>query len=412
MQSEEQSALLAGNSAAPSLTPEPESPASPESFAAGQQLEESPAALPPQPAPLSTPVEPGKIEKLAAAVFVGEDGLRSGWSILLFTVLMGIVSGVLGAFFVGLHLLNLKQPPGLRSMFFGELLQVLGIAAAAAAVALIERRKGNLLAYNLIGPRRTKRFFAGLGWGFVALSVLVGALKAGGWIALTGSGLAAPQILQYAALWGLTFLLVGCVEEGMVRCFLLSTLTRGLNLWWALGLQAAMCAFLAFCVKGGSVWGVYAIALLGLAPCIWLHLKKAESAGFWQAAWVTSTLFGLMHTGNGGENWIGIFQAAAVGFIFCVSVRLTGSAWWAIGFHAAWDWTETFFYGTADSGIPAHGSFLVAKPFGNAFWSGGADGPEGSPLCMIPILLALVVLVAFDRGQRAEFRELKAASPL
>jgi hypothetical protein len=363
--------------------------------------EDVPAAAP----VLSTPIEPGKIEKLAATVFVGEDGLRSGWSILLFLVLMAVVSSIFGAFFFGLHLINLKQPPGARSMCFSELAQLLGIAAAAAAVALIERRKGNLLAYNLIGPRRTKRFFTGLGWGFVALSVLVGALKAGGWITLAGSGLAAPQLLQYAALWGLTFLLVGCVEEGLTRCFLLSTLTRGINLWWALGLQAAMCSFLIFCVKGSSAWGVYAMTLLGLAPCIWLHLKRAESAGFWQAAWVTSTFFGLLHTGNGGENWIGIFQAAAIGFVFCVSVRLTGSVWWAIGFHAAWDWTETFFYGTADSGLPAQGSFLVAKPLGNAFWSGGADGPEGSPLGMLPILLALVVLVTFYRGQRAEGRE-------
>ena len=107
--------------------------------------------------------------------------------------------------------------------------------------------------------------------------------------------------------------------------------------------------------SGNGVWGDYALAGLGLLPCLWLHVKRAESSGFWQAAWVTSTFFGFVHTGNGGENWIGIFAAGAIGFVFCVSVWLTGSAWWAIGAHAAWDWGETYFYGTPDSGVVPQG---------------------------------------------------------
>ena len=90
-----------------------------------------------------------------------------------------------------------------------------------------------------------------------------------------------------------------------------------------------------------------------------LHIHKTPQCGFWQAAWVTSTLFGFIHVNNNGENWIGIFAAALIGFVFCVSVWVTGSAWWAIGCHAAWDWAETFFYGTADSGRVGTGHFLT-----------------------------------------------------
>jgi hypothetical protein len=125
-----------------------------------------------------------------------------------------------------------------------------------------------------------------------------------------------------------------------------------------------------------------------------LHRKKAPSASFWQAAWLTSTLFGFIHTFNHGENWIGIFAAAAVGFVFCVSVKLTGSAWWAIGCHAAWDWAETYFYGTADSGYVANGHYLTATPVGKALWSGGSDGPEGSLLVLPVLLLMLIALTA------------------
>jgi len=112
---------------------------------------------------------------------------------------------------------------------------------------------------------------------------------------------------------------------------------------------------------------------------------------------VTSTFFGFFHTSNGGENWIGVFAAAAIGFIFCVSVFVTGSAWWAIGCHAAWDWAETFFYGTADSGQQGQGHLLSATPAGNSLWSGGADGPEGSLLVLGAILFLLLVLLGFYR---------------
>jgi membrane protease YdiL (CAAX protease family) len=184
------------------------------------------------------------------------------------------------------------------------------------------------------------------------------------------------------------------VEEGIFRCYLQFTLTRGINFWWALGIVAAICLDLLLRSKGNGVWGVYIIALLGLCPCFWLQLKKMEGSGFWQAAWVTSTLFGYIHTGNGGENWIGIFAAAFIGFVFCVSVWVTGSAWWAIGCHASWDWAETYFYGTADSGLVATGHYLNASPAGSAFWSGGADGPEGSVLVLGVILLMLAALLA------------------
>jgi membrane protease YdiL (CAAX protease family) len=187
--------------------------------------------------------------------------------------------------------------------------------------------------------------------------------------------------------------MVGCVEEGLFRCYLLSTLTRGINFWWALGTVGSISVLVFIMPKSNGPSGVYAAALVGLLPCLWLHLKKAESAGFWQATWVTSFIFGTIHVSNPGESWIGIFAAALIGFVFCVSVRVTGSAWWAIGCHAAWDWAETYFYGTADSGMVAPGHYLSTNPVGNVLWSGGTDGPEGSLLVIGVILLLLAALL-------------------
>lgn len=345
--------------------------------------------------------EPEKPYRGLKWAFIGAQGLRAGWSILIFVVLMILFANGLGFVFSRLHLISKGSAFAPRQQFFIELLEVVSLVAAAAVVALIERR--SILDYNLRGPHRVTRFFSGFVVGFAALSALVGSLAWGSWLHFGPVALHGPQIVKYAAAWGAVFLLVGCFEEGTMRCYFQSTLTRGMNFWWAFGLIACICGFLLLRGKGNGAWGVYVIALLGLVPCFLLHLSESPQSGFWQAAWFTSTLFGFGHTGNNGENWIGIFAAAFIGFVFCVSIWVTGSAWWAIGCHAAWDWAETYFYGTADSGFVAPGHLFSTSPAGNPLWSGGTDGPEGS-LLIIPIVLLILawLLVVYRRPRPAE----------
>ncbi len=327
-------------------------------------------------------------------VFIGDQGLRAGWLVALFVLLTLLFLRTLGSvatfIFRNHHHASTDSFSPFRAIVSG-LIEVPAILGAGAIVALIERRR--ILDYNLSESRRFVHFLGGLAAGFAALSALVGALAWGGWLHFGPAALSGAQIFSFGALWAVAFLLTGFWEEGSFRCYLQFTITRGINFWWALGIVGAVCLLLLLTAKGNGVWGVYIFALLGLAPCLWLHVKKVECSNFWQAAWVTSTLFGFVHTGNGGENWIGIFAAAAIGFVFCVSIRLTGSAWWAIGCHAAWDWSESYFYGTADSGMVAQGHFLSTSPAGNVLWSGGADGPEGSLLVLAAVLLLLVALI-------------------
>jgi hypothetical protein len=334
--------------------------------------------------------------------FYGPQGLRAGWSVLIFFILFGLFTAAIGFIFVHLHLVDLSKMDHITASiaFFNELIGFLALVGAAAVMALIEGRR-SLLAYNLAGPRRIPHLFSGLAAGFAALSALVGAMAWGGWLHFGPVALSGAEIFRFGALWAAAFLLVGCVEEGMFRGYFQFTLTRGLNFWWALGMIVLLCLSLYARALGNSAWGVYAVALLGLLPCLMLHIHKSPRSGFWQAAWVTSTLFGYIHLGNKGENWIGIFAAAFVGFVFCVSVWVTGSAWWAIGCHAAWDWAETYFYGTADSGMVAPGHYLTTSTSGNVLWSGGADGPEGSLLVLGAILLLLAALLVIYGRKRA-----------
>jgi uncharacterized protein len=330
-------------------------------------------------------------------IFISPQGLRAGWSVVVFFILLTYLSQGIGTVLFMAHLIGASADDfSPRPVFFGEAGGLLALIIAVAIVGFIESRR--IPAYNLTGPRRPQHFFVGVGAGFLALSALVGALAAGGWLQFGPVALSGSAIFRFGLIWGCIFLVGACYEEGLCRCFLLFTLTRGINYWWALVACAYLSARLAIRHQlGGDAWGVYAVILIGLIPCYVLHQKAAPRSGFWCAAWVTSAYFGYMHVSNPGETWIGIFAAAFIGFVFCVSIRLTGSAWWAIGCHAGWDWAETYFYGTADSGLTPQGCYLTSTPAGNPLWSGGAVGPEGSVLVLGAVLLLLVVVLVYGR---------------
>ncbi len=338
---------------------------------------------PAEPVPTAQPVSGHVPYRGLRWFFIGPQGLRAGWSALIFVFLSLLFLRVLGtAATLFVHrVLHIKTGRfTATSAIIGGLIEVLAILGAGAVASLIERRR--ILDYNLVGPRRPQHVLFGLVAGFLALSALVGALAWGDWLHFGPVALSGTQILVFAALWGIGFLLTALFEEGSFRCYLQFTFTRGISFWWALGAVAVTCTYLAIFVGGSASWGVYAAALLGLFPCYVLDQRAAPgSGGFWYAAWVTSTLFGFIHVSNPNEAPTGIFAAAFIGFVFCVSVRVTGSAWWAIGCHASWDWGETYFYGTADSGISPQGSYFTSSPAGNPLWSGGAAGPECSLDC-------------------------------
>jgi membrane protease YdiL (CAAX protease family) len=344
-------------------------------------------------------------------VLQGEDGLRSGWAALFFVALYYLFTPVLDVLAVTLY------PPLAQGnfspllVFLTEMIPLVAILAAGALLAGIQHRR--IIDYNLVDAKGVRHFVVGLVAGFAALSMLVVALAIGGWLRFGPASLHAGPAVLYGGAWACAFLLVGLFEEGSFRCYLLSTLTRGISFWWALATVCTLCLLLVASSDPKGSLGVFLIAALGAAPCWFVHRSGTESSGFWQAAWTTSTAFGYFHTGNNGENWIGIFAASLIGFVFCVSVRVTGSAWWAIGCHAAWDWAETYFYGTPDSGFVAQRHLLSTNPAGNPLLSGGADGPEGSLLVVPVILLLLALLVLLTRrarqnGRTAPLREVPA----
>lgn len=80
-------------------------------------------------------------------------------------------------------------------------------------------------------------------------------------------------------------------------------------------------------------------------------------------------------------------------------MQRTGTIWPAVGFHAAWDFGQTF-YGVPDSGmLPYHGVFHSA--FSGPTWlTGGIVGPEASLFTPITLLVVGLIFSRFYRENR------------
>jgi membrane protease YdiL (CAAX protease family) len=196
-------------------------------------------------------------------------------------------------------------------------------------------------------PRRQafgKMFWIGAVWGLVAITILLVAMRAVHVVSFGPVVLHGIRIVKFAAFWAVFFLLVGVFEEFLLRGYLLFT--------------------------------------------------TAQRAGFWPAAALLSCAFGAIHLNNAGEGLVGALGAAAIGFFFCLTLRRTGNLWFAVGFHASWDWGETYLYAVPNSGTNAPGHLLSSSFSGNPWLTGGTVGPEGSVLCFV---LLVVLWVVFDR---------------
>ncbi|HWT79438.1 MAG TPA: CPBP family intramembrane glutamate endopeptidase, partial [Candidatus Methylomirabilis sp.] len=180
---------------------------------------------PPEPIP---PEQPSAVRK----IFIGKDGLRAGWSLLIFIALLAAILFCVGAiahkFFPSPHRsanAASEAPVSLRG-FMGEAIPFFVLLLVTWIMSKIERRPNSV--YGLGGSRRLRYFLAGLAWGFTCLSLLVLTLWKTGYLVIDQRLLFGSDILRYGAIWLLGFLLVGMMEEYLTRGYLQYTLGRGL----------------------------------------------------------------------------------------------------------------------------------------------------------------------------------------
>ncbi|HEY6331758.1 MAG TPA: CPBP family intramembrane glutamic endopeptidase [Blastocatellia bacterium] len=276
-------------------------------------------------------------------IFFGPRELRAGWRLLIF------LATLIGCFIIVVLLARLLLPPppstvqplAVTATGLGlGLALFLAVLAAAFVMSRIEKRP--MKAYGM--PLRSAfqaKFWVGAVWGFVALTLLLGGLYAMGDFDFGRPLLHGPDIAIYGGAWFISFVFTGLFEEYLFRGYPQFTLTTGM--------------------------------------------------GFWPSAIVLSIVFALAHSTNPGESKLGVFQIIPFAIFFCLTLRRTGSLWFAVGFHAAWDWGQSYFYGIADSGFVTQGHLLNSSFHGPTLMTGGSVGPEGSILILPLFVLTLVV---------------------
>lgn len=282
----------------------------------------------------------------------GSDGPRWGLSLALFIALFALA---VSAVRVILRALPVADP---FSQGLGELGAFSAALAASLVMARIERRPWSTYGLPLRGA--TWRPLAiGAVWGIAGVTVLLGALHLLGAFDTGPLRLSGLSIAGYAAFWAALCLLVGLFEEFLVRGYAQFTLGRGI--------------------------------------------------GFWPAALVLSALFGAAHLLNDFEAASGAVEAGLFALFMCLTLRRTGTLWFAVGMHAGWDWAESFLYSVPDSGTTGAGRLMTSTLHGPTWLTGGAVGPEGSVLMTVALALFYAAFVVTHPAPVAEPEQMPGA---
>jgi len=206
-------------------------------------------------------------------------------------------------------------------------------------------------------PDAGRLLLKGAIWGFIPSALILIPIFAAGACSFHGLALPPGQAILYAVGWAAAMLFVGFSEEFMFRGYTLRVL--------------------------------------------------AESVGFWPAAIFLSSIFGLVHyLFKPQEDWIDPTSIALYGMFWALTLRRTGSLWFAVGFHAASDYADMIVFGepnTGNEGKPLPGHLLDVRFHGPNWLTGGPRGTEAS-------LLVFVVLAGlfyfFNRAYPAKPAEL------
>jgi hypothetical protein len=279
-------------------------------------------------------------------VFIGPNGLRAGWRLSIYIVLVVVLGYVvvqairhipaLDRYFSGAQRGELA-PVGL---IVSEITVAFAVLAAAWIMSLIEKRPFGVYGMPL-SQAFGKRFWEGMLWGIVTISLVIGLIAAVGAYSFGPLALAGSAIFRNAVLWLIGFFLVGVFEEFAFRGYMQYTLGSGI--------------------------------------------------GFWPAAAILSALFAAVHLNNPGEGIVGALSVVVIAIFFCLTLRRTGNLWFAIGLHCSFDWGETYLYSVPNSGTTTAGALSHSSLHGARWITGGAVGPEGSIFCFLCVALLFLL---------------------
>jgi len=272
--------------------------------------------------------------------------LRAAWRFVLFLVLYVLGGNALDRVLTRIHF------PDRAFVWSSFLLNYLVDLGFVGAIAWLLSRIGKekFSSYGLPVTGEAGAFFGkGLVWGVVPSALILVPIYLAGGCEFHGLALHGKELLFSAVAWGAAMLALGFAEEFLFRGYALTTL--------------------------------------------------GESIGFWPAAIFLSSIFGLVHLlFKPHEDWIDPISVALYGVFWCLTLRRTGSLWFAVGFHAASDYADMILFAEPNSGNdgkPIVGHLLDVRFHGPDWLTGGPRGTEASLLVFV-VLAGLFYL--FNRA--------------
>jgi len=253
--------------------------------------------------------------------------------------------------------------------------------------------------------------------GALLVSAVAKALLGASLLELTQGGAAAGTARAVLLLLGVVILPTAMALRFFKEPFQLSAWAvgsaprlTGWGLATGFSLLAAMAGVMWLC--GAVTFGIAAptmsaaVSSLMISAMLWLTQAAGEEGlhrgyafvqicraiSFWPTAILSGAWFMYGHIGNEGETVLGIIAAGLLGLALSYSLLKTGSLWFALGFHASWNFSQSFVFGFNNSGGKPPASLLTATVDGSPLLTGGTTGPEAS-LLVLPALLALLTII-------------------
>jgi membrane protease YdiL (CAAX protease family) len=279
------------------------------------------------------------------SVFVGPDSkLRAFWRALLFYLLVTRLLFPLLEWPFQQAAGALKLSPGLTAgnILVGEIANLATALVCTAVFARYERRR--IDSYGLPLDRAfSRQTFEGAAAGIVMAGAVALAMLALGGIEINGLAGSGSALALSAVAWLVANICIGVAEELLYRSYLLQTL-----------------------------W---------------------KSIGFWPAAIVIALVFAADHYFyKAGENIWDVITLVSLSLLLSYTVLRMGTLWFAVGFHAAFDYMQLFVIGTPNGAQVPVGRLLDARFDGPAWLTGGVLGTEASFL-MYPAIAVLWLYV-------------------
>ena len=203
----------------------------------------------------------------------------------------------------------------------------------------------------------------------------------------------------------------------------LSALLFGLLVGFVMNFGCIVCALLAGDIKLFLNFTIDQIPFYVFAlVCVFIQSTTEElwCRGFmyerinvhyplWVAILVNGLFFASLHLFNDGVGFLPILDIAICGLSFSIAKWYTGSIWFPMGIHTAWNFTQNYLFGLPNSGLVSEASVfgLDAASAHDTMIYDVAFGVEGAiPAVLADLILGVVCLMlAAKQGRLGELKQ-------